>query len=367
MVDAAGLEAVLGEERWSWAEVELRAAIADAASDAGVATGPPRLAMAGVAVDGPIAVETGGTGLAIGLALGVALTIGDSGSPTIGRDGLTAESTTERTENGERTTARITGTIGVPAGEGTISADVQFGVEVSVFDAATGALKSTTSFSTTGTVKIETCPDVNGKVHGHVSLAVSGSAGGASASVTVEADVVGTVDDSATLTTLDLDGTTTDSTTSASGVTTGSTASGGGRLLVGRGGSLTPDDSRAHGTLERDTADLTDDQVTDRYRRIGAAAGLAAFLIGGKAQEKWRGGKCVEIRLTEQSRGVKRNQHVPFEASVWHKIERRQLTKPIVAAFAGEASVDPVDVALPSPVTYDFKASSKARKTGPSR
>jgi hypothetical protein len=93
--------------------------------------------------------------------------------------------------------------------------------------------------------------------------------------------------------------------------------------------------------------------------QFGIASGAAIYLIGEYAQKKWQGGECVEIRSTEQSRQVRKNETVQFETTVWHKIDGTQLNKKIVNQFSGKASIDPVGIEVPSPVTNSFKAGSQ--------
>ena len=359
VIAASGLVADLGPERWAWADAALRAAMADAAADAGVAYGPPKIAAAyGLGV-GPKVAE-GATVLAIGLALGVVNAA--EGSNVLSGDGLTTDSTSERTENGERTVATITGHMAAPTGQGRIVADVEFGVQVAVFDAASGQQLRTSRFRTTGRIELDECPDADGKVRGHVRLTLDAAGGDAAAAVTVEADVVGTVDESATLTTIDAEGSTGDTMTEGATTQT-TTTTGGARFTVGPDGSLTPDESSVHGGAESDGS-LDDEQVNQRYRRIFESIDLAAWLMGDKAQKRWRGGACVEIHATEQSRTVKPSALVQFEATPFHKIEQRNLDKPILASFSGERSAEPMDDPHRPPVLYSFTAAPQKDKSG---
>jgi hypothetical protein len=83
-----------------------------------------------------------------------------------------------------------------------------------------------------------------------------------------------------------------------------------------------------------------------------------------KAQEQWRGGKCVEVRATESSRQVQRQEVVDFTAEPWHRIDGNRLDKRIVATLGGVASVDPSGAAQDPPAAVTYRAGSQEGDTG---
>ncbi len=68
-----------------------------------------------------------------------------------------------------------------------------------------------------------------------------------------------------------------------------------------------------------------------------------ALYIMNIAEEKWTKGYCLEIRVPEIPDGkkiVERNSETPFQATVWHKFDAKDLTLPVTAVLAdGKVSV----------------------------
>lgn len=365
VVRASGIIDAIGADGWAVVVEQMRSALAKAFEDAGVADASPRTASI---ADGPPRTAAGGA--AVGLAVGpasalVGSTLRDpSGSLT--NSDVDATSTSERTVNGQREVATTTMRIATTLANGRISATVEFGVDVTTYDTATGQQTGTMSYHSSGTIDMDLCPDASGQIRGHVSMALRGNTASAgSMDMTVDAEVIGEVGDDAYLHSVEAEGSTSETTTTTSQGTRSSTVSGSMSGPVSRSGGYTAEDMTMQGQVDAETGQpMTHAEVTDRFEAIGTAISVAVSEIADKAQEQWRGGACVEIRSTERSRDVAVNELVQFEAKVFHKIEQVELTKPIAPAFAGEASLDPVDIPVPSPVLLSYKAAARVDRTG---
>jgi hypothetical protein len=362
VADAAGIPTYLGADEWAWANKLLHDKLAqagqnltitgDAALTASVNAGPPR-----TAVDG-------GGGLAISMAAVMLGSMVNVVGPNANLGGPLT-STETKTANGETTTATFSMNIAMSTAGSTIDGDVSIGVDVTVTDAATGAVKKTVTFKSSGNIKLEFCPDASGKVHGHVKLMLSaGSSGAGSASTSVDADIEGTVGDDASLNQITASGQSTTSTTAPGGSTRSSRLSGSFTSAIDRNGNMTGNRTNEDSHVLDGPNDLTQAEADTAAGQIYSAANVGIWVMGDAAQKKWRSGACVEIRATEQSRDVKKNETVQFEARVWHKIENVELHKPIVNTFTGKRSVDPVDIPVPAPVTISYKAGPMLNDTG---
>ncbi|HXG26810.1 MAG TPA: hypothetical protein VNL94_08175 [Candidatus Binatia bacterium] len=354
---AAGIPEHLGAGTWTWVEEQLRGELAKALAEAGVTSAGPILLASVDTAPLPFDVDSLANAGVVGLALAAAFTMFSTPSNSSGAN-IDLDSTQSQTANGETSTARVATTIQFGSSGSQLSADVSLSVDVTVTNATSGAVLRTARFLSRGTIKLDLCPDSSGKARGHVSMRVEGgtSADGAGV-VEVESDVEVTVGDDAWIQSVTGDGTSTQTTAGPgrgprrSVVTAGFTApvSRAGIIDAGRG-------SERGRILEESGEPLTEAEATAAARQVGSTMGVATYVVATRAQDHWRGGNCVEIRATEQTRKVKKNETVQFEARVWHKVEGVELTKPIHSAFAGTASLDPVDVEVPSPMLLSFKA-----------
>ena len=360
---AAGLPAHLGQDNWDWANQLLHDELEKAGQSVTLTGEASQMASLG---DGPPRAAFGGAG-GIGLAMAASFVhfgMQGSSNPFANNSG-NVTSTQTTTANGERSTGTVTFNMQMSTSGSTVEGDISIGVDVSVADATTGAVLRTGSFQSRGSIKLDFCPDANGKVRGHVTMTMSGGTSGAgSASIDVEADIEGTVGDDAYLNQVDISGASSQQTT-ASGSASPRTVQTQMRYTsaVSRTGGLTLNPSSATGQ-GTGPADLTDAEVNAGYQQIVSAAAAAVWTMGDAAQAKWRGGACVEVRATEQSRDVMKNETVQFESKVWHKIENVELNKNIVNTFAGKTSIDPVDIPVPAPVTNSFKAGPNSNDIG---
>ena len=365
-IGSSGVKAALGDDGWAFVNDLMAKGLTDELAKAGILVGPRQVAS--ISTDLPLTAAGGGGVAGLGLAMASSLVSQALGNPSSPLSGMNAtlDSTSEHTANGQRSVAHMTGQIASSLGNGRVTATVGVGVDVAIFDVASGHQVGTVSFHMTGTVELDFCPDASGQVKGHVSMALDGgTTASGTAQMSVQADVVGVVNDGAFLATVDADGSTTEDTTSPSGTVRGSSVSGGFGGPVQSNGSFDPSAMGSHGQVEAETGEpLTNDEATARYERIGGAAGFAIAAISSDAQAQWRGGACVEIHASERSRDVRPREHVQFTATPFHKIEQRDLSKPMVATFAGEASAQPLDTPVPAPALFDYQASPTKDHSG---
>jgi hypothetical protein len=359
---AVNLPTDLGPDTWAWVNQLIHEELAKAGEKI-VLSGPAALT-ASLDAGPPLTAADGGGAVGLGMALGLALVgLGDSSGPPLNGN-ISLDSTGETVENGERSVGVVTMELSTSTAGSTFEADVEIGVDVTVTDAATGVLKRTGSFQSGGKIKLGFCPDADGKIKGSVRMSLSGGTSDAgSGTLVIEAEVTGTVGEDAYLQTIDMVGQST-MTTTVNGSTRRLDSTGTLSTTVDRSGQLDVDATRGGFVTVGERGSLTQADADEASNQITFAAGIAVWLVGDRAQGMWRSGACVEIRATEQSRAVRKNQLVQFEARPWHKIEGRELAKKIVPEFTGKASLDPVDIAVQSPVLLSFKAGPRERDKG---
>jgi len=367
LVDAfaltAGLPTDLHPDTWAWTNKLLHDALAKGGQNITL-TGEAGL-LASLSGAPPLTAVDGGGAVGLAMAAALMLTNTGTGSNPTGNLNVSLDSTEDTTANGEHAVGVVTGHIISKTAGSIVEADVEIGVDVTVTDAATGALLRHATFKSRGKITLEFCPDADGKVRGHVTMTLDGGTTAAgSGSMTVEADVVGSVGEDAYLKQIDATGTTTQSATPAGGGPARRTVvSGGFTSAINHAGNMTGT-AISHGQVDSGPDDLTDAETTSAYGQIGTATGAAYWLLGDYAQKQWRGGACVEIHATEHSRDVRKNETVQFEARPFHKIEQVELHKPIVATFVGKASAQPLDTPVPSPILVSYKAGPMLNDTG---
>jgi len=106
------------------------------------------------------------------------------------------------------------------------------------------------------------------------------------------------------------------------------------------------------------------DGIIKTFALIGAAmAGITTSLL--HVEEYWRSGGCVEVAVLEGKGGdVDPGQQVQVIAQPRHKIDHVDLKKPVVAAFSGKSSAEPVGVAVPAPARFNYTAGDEEHDQG---
>lgn len=362
MDERTGLTAALGPELHDWLRDQRSAAAVVALEARGI--DPPSLGPAGISTE-PIASTdlglTAATGLGwIGTAVVVSAMVQSVGS-SIGQSGSsgpqTSQSTGQTTVGDQHITTSMTLTTQLSNSGSTVVADADATETTSVDSVSTGSVIGSSTSHNHIHVEANMCPDASGGVQVTItsdwSEDASGMPGGSSFSMQSTMTIAATVADDAFLTT---------STTNATTTYTGNGAGGAqnGSMSTSWSQTMGPSGSRPQGTSGPVTASVTGNLTVNQ---AAASHGLATILpmqiadqVLEAAQTAWRGGKCVEIIMSEHNRDVKRNEVIPFTAQARQKIESVNLTVPVVASFSGLKSVDPVDTPVPGPAQFTFTA-----------
>jgi len=219
---------------------------------------------------------------------------------------------------------------------------------------------------------VDLCPDDAGLSHGklYFQLAaagnVDGPAGqqGGQANFIVTADLLGHVDDSATLTSYDLNN------LSIQRSATGSASSDSAGFFAD-GVSLTgvPPTSDAWTSTGNAVAGpsartaIHNMKQSDAMREIGLMVLFAKFHVQEMyriAEKAWQQGHCVDVVVTKgpDPKGLSAGQSSRFTAEVHHKPDGAQLEKPIVASDPVNGVVNPDGKPTMAPAEFTFTAGS---------
>jgi hypothetical protein len=220
---------------------------------------------------------------------------------------------------------------------------------------------------------VEGCPDASGLSHGKLYFQMTtgvtddGPAGRRSGQATfiVTADLLGHVDDSATLTSYDLINLSFQRSATASGAPDSmgffvDGVSNTGIPLVGPEGP--PDVWHATGTVtEGPSARIAIHNMkrSDAQREIGHLVAFAKIQVQDMyriAQKVWRDGRCVKVAATQgpDPKRLKPGQTTHFTIEVFHKPDNAKLDVPVVAT-AHNGKVAPEGKVMP-PAKYTFTA-----------
>jgi hypothetical protein len=365
----AGLVDALGEEVVGWLTDERSAAMAAALEAAEVAIPdqlPARHSDEPVAAAGPMTALGGeafiGSVLTGSIGLDAMLNrIGESGT----RDIQPLEHTSEQTHGDLRTVQTTTVNLRLTVSGSTVTSEADATQESVSTNTQTGAEITRGTYRSHITATLNACPDVNGIVTLDMvveqSTGHTGSLGSASWQGRMTSQTQGQVGEDAWLqseteisemeaTTTASDGTTRTGTTSVSMTT-----------QRGPNGTRSARVTAVNGT---DAGTMSGDERV----KWNTFLRMVGFMVSGrgfdKAQELWRGGKCVRVEATESSRQVQRNEVVDFTAEPWHQIDGVRLEKPIVATLGGVASVEPEGAPQDPAAAVTYRAGSEQGDVG---
>lgn len=362
MDERTGLTTALGPELHDWLQEQRSAAAVAALEDRGI--DPASLGPSGISTDPVASTDIGltamtglgwvGTGVvASALVQAASTVIGQSGSAGPGASQTTAETTI----GDQHLVTSMTLNSNLAISGSMVVADADVTETTSVSSASTGAAIGSSSSHNHIHVEANMCPDANGGVEVTVTSDWSedggGMPGGSSFSMQSTMTINAIVADDAFLAS---------STTTANTTYTGSGAGGSqsGSMTTGWSQTMGPNGSVSGGTSGPVAASVTGNLTVNQAAATNGLAMIVPMQIANEvldvAQAAWRGGKCVEIKMSEQSRDVKRNEVIPFTAQARQKIEGVDLTAPVVASFSGVKSVDPVDTPVPGPAQFTFTA-----------
>lgn len=364
MDEQTGLTAALGPALHDWLQDQRSAAAVAALEARGI--DPASLGPTGISTE-PVASTTigltaltglgwVGTGVVASAMVQLAGTvIGQSGSGGPGASQTTAETTI----GDQHLVTSMTLTSNLSISGSMVIADADVTESTSVASASTGAAIGSSTSHNHIHVEANMCPDASGGVQVTVtsdwSEDSSGMPGGGSFSMQSTMTIDATVADDAFLAS---------SATTANTNYTGSGAGGSqsGSMTTGWSQTMGPSGSVSGGTSGPVTASVTGNLTVNQAAATNGLSMIVPMQIANEvldvAQAAWRGGKCVEITMSEHSRDVKRNEVIPFTAQARQKIEGVNLTAPVVATFSGVKSVDPEDTPVPGPAHFTFTAGS---------
>lgn len=363
-LDISGASDVLGPGLVAWLD-EQRAAFVDgiyndngidaAAQVASLDGSPPATALG-----------TGGWTMAMAGAFISSLTgqIGPSGGEPVGID-LTATETGETTRDGQRARASMTITLALQAAGSHIGGTIGLAITITLLGPDGTSIGSIT-ITSTATVDMDVCPDIDGQVNAHfetdMEVSTTGGPGGAgSYRVHTTGTASGIVGDDAFLHALRVTG---DSAMRASGTSRGdldAAVSADGRYVLSRPGQITSlagdsAENAFNGDVTRDNGRATDAEVTGLYTEVFGTGVIIAAMLFEAAQGRWRGGACVRIEATEQTREVDPDESISFTAKPVHVVEGIDLEYPIVATFNGVKRASPMGEEQEPPATIEFEA-----------
>jgi hypothetical protein len=272
---------------------------------------------------------------------------------------------TERTVGNLRTVNSTTVTFSVSVSGSTVISEADATQTATATDLQSGAVIVSSTFRSHIRAEINACPDVNGISILRMDVDISGNTGGSlgsssfSAQATSQTDgLVGedaylqseTVVDEMDFTVTPTGGQTRTGTLSTRLTTT--------RQANGRGfGQVTSTTGTSGGTM-------SDQELIGWMKFVKMTSLIVSSRGFDRAQEQWRSGKCVEIRATESSRQVQRQEVVDFTSEPWHRIDGNRLDKRIVATFAGLASMEPEGAPQDPPAAVTYRAGSQNGDTG---
>jgi len=217
----------------------------------------------------------------------------------------------------------------------------------------------TTTMRETSTImtSIDFCPDASGIAHGGISVLVNGEETGANLKYHSEVanlfDLV--VSDAAELTAVKL-------AASLNYATHGSE-----ETDVSLYGSLemppSLDSTRNYeGHADRQTGSA--ERVSTVSKQTFLPGVIAAAILSGSAEKKWKDGTCVEVKVDPPSKNVGKGERIHVTGKPWHRFEEKDLSLPVTASFEGVASASPLGKPVPAPASFDVVAGSNKGDSG---
>lgn len=350
--EAIGVATLVGPELQAWLMDQRSAAVQAALEAVGIdpsTLGPTSRGGPVASIDGSMSAEGiafFGAGMAVsGLVQGGLGHIGSSFS-----NSGTTTNQYETTSGDRHVATTITTRMQLDVSGSMIVADADLTETDVVTSVSSGASLGTTTTRSHVHVEAQMCPDPGGNLPIAVTTDISGSGdpGGSSATshtgtrqVTVGEDAEVASDSQA------LDSSFED--TAPDGTHRSGTASS--SWSSGPGGGSSPS-----GATFTSQGDYTPGEAAAAQGLTSSTLIAVSTIVLDKARAAWQGGKCVELTATEQSRTVDPREVVRFTVQPRQRIERVDLSKPVVAAFSGKASVDPVDTPVNAPARFTFTA-----------
>lgn len=365
-LEASGAAELMGPGLLAWLDDQRAAFMEGILTDNGID------ASASIAsIDGPPGPATalGLGGWTMAMAGAFVSTMGRNIAPSNGESVDYDTSATERGEStvdGRRGRAEMTMRLALHAAGSRIEGTIEMSINVTLLD-ADGRPTGTITIRSKATVEMDVCPDIDGGVNAHfetdAEVTASGSAG-ATGTYTVHTSgtASGNVGDDAYLHSLRVTG---DSAMRSSGLQGGRTVDAAvhadGSYVLSNPGRIVslgvdPAENAFGLDVTRDNQQATDREVLGLFEEVIGTGVIIAAMLFEAAQERWRGGACVRIDATEQSREVDPDEAVSFTAKPVHVVEGIDLKFPIVGTFNGVKKATPMDQEIEPPASFDFTA-----------
>jgi hypothetical protein len=359
----SGLTAAIDPDLYDWLQEQRSAAGVAALEAAGIdpaSVGPTGISTQPVAsIDLGLTAATGigwiGTGIvATGLIQAGAGSMGTGSGPS---STAPSQVSAETTIGDQHMAVTITVTTQTQVTGSMVIVDADAVESMTVTGASTGAAIGTSTSHNRIHVEANLCPDANGRVPvvviGDWTEDAGGMPGGGGFTMHSTITVEATVDDNAYLVSATNAVDATFQGTSA-GTTQSGSATTSWTQTMGSGGSITG------GSTSGATGSITGSYPAQQAAALQGMSSLMPLMIAsqvlGTAQDGWRGGKCVEIKLSERTSGLRPRQVLQFTAQPRHKLEGTDLDKPVIATFSGDVSLSPVDTPINAPAAFTYTA-----------
>lgn len=366
-LEVSGGAALLGPGLLAWLADERQAFVDRVLDEGGIETAGR---VASIEVLPPTtAVGMGGWMMAVAGSFITSMSrqIGSSGGEPVEID-LTTSEIGETTRDGKRARVSMSITLALESAGSHLGGTIGLSITVTLLG-PDGQATGTITISSTSTVDMDVCPDIDGQVNAHFETSTDisssgGSAGAGTYRVNTSGTASGNVGDDAFLHALRVTGESAMRTTGPQGSRSIDAAvSLDGRYLLstpGRTGSLSvdPSDNAVNGDVTRDNGQATDREITGLYEEVAGTGVIVASMLFEAAQERWRNGACVRIEATEETRAVDPDESFSFTAKPVHVVEAIDLDAPVVATFSGLTEASPLDVEQDPPASIDFTAGS---------
>lgn len=249
----------------------------------------------------------------------------------------------------ERTAVRTWMTL--QTGQGRISGEVEMVTTTEATSASTGAPIGTLVATATGTIEVNACPNAEGVAEGNLAMEwreeFGGANGSSASSASFETPIRMLDGEDAHLIHTELE---LSFAKGAEGLGTPAgdwNYQGSLSVVVPRSGQVAVPAVTGNGT------GATDAQAAGAAAYALTQASLIVFQVAEKAEQFWRGGKCVEVTTSEESREVDPEEEVPVTIDAKHTFDGAAVEGKAEIAFSGVEEIRPTEpIETPDDVTF---------------
>jgi len=274
------------------------------------------------------------------------------------RGSVTSNETSDKTSGDIREHITLQTTLSLETGAGRIQGDVELITTTQATSVSTGAAVGSLSSTAHGHIDVNACPDPEGVAEGSISMSwqedtttAAGSNAGGSASFEAPMRMLDGDDAHLIQTELDISfdkgahgpGTPGGNPGAAFDWSFGGSMS----LVIPRSGQS----SMPSFTGENNGA--SDTQAAGAATYAITQAALIAHQVAEKAERFWRGGKCVEVKTSEESRDVDPGEEVTITIEAAHKFDGAEVEGKAETTFTGEKEIRPTaPIDTPDDLTF---------------